>query len=319
MDAGQRDAFFSVSSVHRRAVGGINVLGLVKGKVVADFDYLTAFSRNIGWVTREEQARLRNARVAIAGLGGVGGSHALTLARLGVGAFAAADPDTFGLENFNRQAGASMASIGYGKLAVIREQLGSINPEVQVDGIEGAVAEDNVDEFLAGADLYVDGLDFFALEARRLVFAACAERGIPAITAAPLGMGVAFLAFLPGHMTFEEYFRMEGQSREEQLLRFLVGLSPAMLQTSYLVEPSTVRLKDQKGPSTAMGCELCAGVAATEALKILLGRGPVRAAPKGLHFDAYLQRYAKTWRPGGNRNPVQRFALAIARRRFRSA
>lgn len=48
------------------------------------YDYATAFSRNIGWVTPDEQAVLRRSRVAIGGLGGVGGVHAITLARLGV-------------------------------------------------------------------------------------------------------------------------------------------------------------------------------------------------------------------------------------------
>ena len=43
------------------------------------FDYDAAFSRNIGWVTEAEQGKLRKARVAIAGLGGVGGAHLLTL------------------------------------------------------------------------------------------------------------------------------------------------------------------------------------------------------------------------------------------------
>ena len=47
------------------------------------FDYATAFSRNLGWITADEQARLRKKRVAIAGLGGVGGFHLLALARLG--------------------------------------------------------------------------------------------------------------------------------------------------------------------------------------------------------------------------------------------
>ena len=51
------------------------------------FDYATAFSRNIGWLTEAEQTVLRDKRVAVAGLGGVGGSHVLTLARLGIGAF----------------------------------------------------------------------------------------------------------------------------------------------------------------------------------------------------------------------------------------
>ena len=76
------------------------------------FDYLHAFSRNLGWVTEAEQQQLRGKRIAIAGLGGVGGGHLLTLARLGIGAFTAADFDTFDVLNFNRQAGAMVSTLG---------------------------------------------------------------------------------------------------------------------------------------------------------------------------------------------------------------
>jgi hypothetical protein len=65
-----------------------------------------------------------------------------------------------------------------------------------------------------------------------------------------------------------------------------------------------------------MACELCAGVAATQALKILLKRGKVLAAPWGLHFDAYGNKLAKTWRPGGNKNPLQRLVLWLAKRQL---
>ena len=74
---------------------------------VTSFNYDEAFSRNIGWVTEAEQQSLRGKRVAIAGLGGVGGVHLLTLARLGIGRFAIADLDRFDLVNFNRQVGAT--------------------------------------------------------------------------------------------------------------------------------------------------------------------------------------------------------------------
>jgi molybdopterin/thiamine biosynthesis adenylyltransferase len=49
----------------------------------------------------------------------------------------------------------------------------------------------NLQEFLTGVDLYVDALDFFAFDARQQTFAMCAQLGIPATTAAPLGMGAA--------------------------------------------------------------------------------------------------------------------------------
>lgn len=277
-----------------------------------EFNYENAFSRNIGWVTEAEQKALRGKRIAIAGLGGVGGAHLLTLTRLGIGAFHIADFDTFDIPNFNRQAGAMMSSVGQRKTEVLSAMARDINPEVQLKVFEEGVTAQNLEAFLDGVDLYVDALDFFAFSARKMVFPACASKGIAATTAAPLGMGTAMLNFLPGGMTFEEYFCWEGCSDDEMALRFMIGLSPAMLQLGYLVDRNTVDFQARKGPSTPMACELCAGVAATQALKILLRRGEVIAAPHGLHFDAYRNKMSKTWRPGGNRNPIQRLALWIA-------
>lgn len=277
------------------------------------FDYDSAFSRNVGWVTLKEQATLRGGCVAIAGMGGVGGVHLLTLARLGVGAFRIADFDTFDIANFNRQAGAMVSSLGRPKVDVLAEMTSDINPDVELRLFACGVDEGNIDDFLEGVDLYVDGLDFFAFSARRAVFAACQRRGIPALTAAPLGLGVAFLAFMPDSMGFEEYFRLEGCDEEEMALRFLLGLSPAMLQRGYVVDPSRVNLAERRGPSTVAACQLCAGVVAAEALKVLLGRGKVLAAPHGYQFDVYRGRYVRTWRPGGNRNPLQRIGLRVAR------
>lgn len=281
-----------------------------------DFDYIAAFSRNIGWVSEAEQQILRGKRIAIAGLGGVGGSHLLTLTRLGVGAFHIADFDAFDLANFNRQAGASISTLGQSKLEVMTRQAFDINPELELTPFPEGVSAANLDPFLDGVDLYVDALDFFAFQPRREVFDACARKGISAITAAPLGMGAAVLIFLPGGMRFEEYFRFEDGPDTEMPLRFLLGLSPARLHMGYLVDPSRIDLANRKGPSTIMACQLCAGVAATEALKILLGRGPVRAAPRGYHFDAYLNKLALTWRPWGNRNPLQRLFIALAKRKL---
>jgi molybdopterin/thiamine biosynthesis adenylyltransferase len=282
------------------------------------FDYHTAFSRNIGWVTPAEQDRLRQARVAIAGLGGVGGSHLLTLARLGVGRFHLADFDSFAVENFNRQAGANLATVGRAKLDALCEMALAINPELEIEPFPEGVKVDQAEPFLDGCDLYLDGLDFFALNARRAVFAACERLRIPAITAAPLGMGSALLNFLPNRMSFEDYFQLEGVEEYQQYLRFLVGLAPARVHARYLVLPERIDLIAKRGPSTPMGCELCAGLATTQALKLLLGRGRVLAAPWGQQFDAYENRLHRTWRPGGNRHPLQRLAIRLGERALAS-
>ena len=283
------------------------------------FDYDRAFSRNIGWISPAEQSRLRNARVAVAGLGGVGGAHLLTLARLGVANFHIADFDHFEIHNFNRQAGAFMTSVGQPKAQVLAEMARDINPQADVKVWADGVTPGNVDEFLRDVDVYVDGVDFFAVEARRLLFAACRTKGIPALTAAPLGMGVSLLYFRPGGMSFEDYFCLEGVGVEEQFARFIAGLSPAMLQRGYLVVPEAVDFLEQRGPSTVMACDLCAGVMGTSVLKLLLGRGALRAAPWAMQFDAYRQKLSFTWRPFGNANPLQKLLLTLIRPRLRGA
>jgi len=283
---------------------------------MAGFIYERAFSRNIGWLSESEQELLRGKRVAIAGLGGVGGVHLLTLTRLGIGAFNLADFDRFDIENFNRQTGATMSTVGREKTEVMAEMALDINPQLRLSIFKDGVTEANVRAFLSGADLYVDGLDFFSVAARELTFRTCEEMKIPAITAAPLGMGASLLSFLPGRMSFERYFRLEGCSEDEKLRRFLVGLSPALLQRPYLVDRRAVDLDAGRGPSTSMACQLCAGMAGTEALKILLDRGGVYPAPWSTQFDAYRQKLVHTWRPGGNRHPMQRIVLSVARRQL---
>ncbi|MEL7046814.1 MAG: ThiF family adenylyltransferase [Pseudomonadota bacterium] len=278
------------------------------------FDYSTAFSRNAGWVTSEEQATLRGKRIAIAGMGGVGGIHLETLARLGVGAFNIADYDTFELANFNRQAGATMSNLGAAKASAMAARARDINPELDIRVFDDGVTEANAGAFLEDVDLYVDGLDFFAFDARDVVFSELNARKIPAVIVAPVGMGASLLNFMPGGMTFADYFAWEGCPHEEKAMRFLLGLSPAMLQIKYLVASNNTDLAAERVPSTPIGSALAAGVATTEALKILLKRGKTVAAPRGVHFDAYRNKLVRTWRPGGNRNIIQRLAIAVARR-----
>ena len=278
------------------------------------FAYDVAFSRNIGWVTEAEQLQLQNCRVAVGGLGGVGGNHAITLARLGIGRFTITDLDTFDWPNINRQSGAFASTIGQAKLDTMAKNLADINPDVELHLMPNGINPDNIDEFLNGADLYMDSLDIFSLDIRRKVFARCRELGIPAITAAPMGMGTAFLAFQPDTMSFEDYFCLEGFAFEDQILKFIVGVSPTMQQRHYLVDTRSVDFFKKKVPSTAIGIELAAGVACANAIKLILKRGDVPVAPRGLHFDAYRNKLIQTWRPFGNRNPLQLFMFWYIRR-----
>jgi sulfur-carrier protein adenylyltransferase/sulfurtransferase len=252
-----------------------------------DFDYDLAVSRNIGWVTEWEQQKLRQSKIAIAGMGGVGGIHMLTLARLGIGRFSIADFDSFEIANFNRQMGASLRTLHQPKAASLAMLAREINPELVIDSFDSGLDDNNLEAFLDGASVYIDGLDFFVLDIRRKLFALARAKGIPAVTAAPIGMGTGYLVFTADGMSFQDYFGF-GEDAQENYVRFLIGLTPAMLHRRYLADPTRVDLKGQRGPSTAMACQLCAGVAATEALKLILKRGPVRAVPWYHHVDPYL-------------------------------
>ena len=275
------------------------------------FDRHAAFSRTLGYVTPEEGEVLNSKKVAIAGMGGVGGLHLQTLTRLGIGNFHIADFDHFEIHNFNRQAGASMSTINQPKCAVMASIARDINPELNLTIFNEGVTADNLDAFLDGVDLYVDGLDFFAFSARAMVFSACEKKGIPVITVAPVGMSAALMIFMPGGMTFEEYFRWQGQDDFNKALRMAAGIAPKGKHISYLVWPDAVDFINRKAPSTPMACNICAGIAGTEALKILLKRGRVLSAPHSMVYDAYLNQFFHQKITSGVRHPMMRLRLRV--------
>ncbi|HEY3130869.1 MAG TPA: ThiF family adenylyltransferase [Acidobacteriota bacterium] len=282
------------------------------------WSYEEAFARNTGLITPDEQQRLRRSRIAIVGMGGVGGVHAVTLARLGVGGFTLADPDIFEIVNTNRQYGARQSTVGQSKVEVMANILRDINPEIDVRVFRDPISAENADEFLKDADLFVDGIDFFEIEVRRLLFRLAAERGRYAITAGPIAFGTAWLVFAPGGMSFDRYFDFSDRMPlVDKLVAFAVGLFPKAVQRGYMSIKS-VNFAARTGPSSSLACQLASGVLAAEAIKILLGRGSIWAAPYYQQFDAYLGRYVRGRLLGGNRNPVQRLKRWIVVRQYRT-
>ena len=268
--------------------------------MTSPFSYTDAFDRNLGWFTEQEQRSLKGKTIAIAGMGGVGGVHLLTLTRLGIAKFRIADLDTFEVANFNRQVGAMMSTLDQPKVEVLARMAKDINPEAEIVEFPNGVTVQNIDAFLAGVDLFIDGFDFFAIDIRRKTFARCRELGIPAMTAAPVGMGVAFLIFTKDGMPFEDYFRFEGKTELRQYINFLIGLAPSGMHRSYLVDPARLDIAKRKAPSTMIGVELCASFTAAQAVKVLLNRGDVKPAPFHYHFDAYLNKFKTGLRRGNN-------------------
>lgn len=121
---------------------------------------MDAFSRMELLVGSGAMEKLKNARVALFGLGGVGGYVAEALARCGIGALDLIDHDTISLTNINRQILATHGTIGRAKAAVAAERVCSINPQIKATAIQKFYGPDTAAEFdFAQYDYIVDAID----------------------------------------------------------------------------------------------------------------------------------------------------------------
>lgn len=276
------------------------------------------FSRNIGLITEAEQKKLLNTQVSVVGAGGVGGLHILTLARLGVGKFKIADPDTFEAANVSRQFGASQQTYGKNKAETLAKMVTDINPHAKVEVFAEGVDDSNMDEFLSGSEVFVDGIDFFAFETRRKLFIRARKKGIHGITCAPLGFGSTLQVFAPDGMDFDTYFGIRPEyTIEKKLAAFAAGLAPHLYHTKYL-DASKVDLDRQKGPAVAPACTLAASLLTTEAVKIITGSQKIYPAPHYIQIDLYLRKLKKGYLWLGGNNPLQRLKTEIIYRKFKN-
>jgi len=122
------------------------------------FDYAEMTRRNLGFVTDQEQARLRAGRVFVCGAGGMGGACLQSLVRAGVGAVEIADPDVFETSNLNRQVFSSVPDLGQPKVEVTARRLREIHPGIDVV-VHGADWVAHLDAILTRCPVVVNAMD----------------------------------------------------------------------------------------------------------------------------------------------------------------
>lgn len=104
--------------------------------------------------------RLANAKVIIFGVGGVGSWCAECLVRTGIGHLTLVDADTVSVTNINRQSPATLSTVGQPKAAVMQRRLTDINPDVDIQVINGLYTTDTADQFdLSDYDYVIDAID----------------------------------------------------------------------------------------------------------------------------------------------------------------
>ena len=122
------------------------------------FSYAEMTTRNIGFITAEEQARLKGACVYVCGTGGMGGACLLALIRAGVGRLILADIDEFEVSNLNRQVFAFLGTVGRHKAEASAEICARINPEAEIT-LRRDDWPDHVEADIEAATIVVNGTD----------------------------------------------------------------------------------------------------------------------------------------------------------------
>ncbi|MEJ2058319.1 MAG: ThiF family adenylyltransferase, partial [Desulfofustis sp.] len=140
------------------------------------------YVRNQKSLSNDDQVRLLQSRVAVIGLGGLGGTVTEILARIGIGSLTLVDGDRFDDSNLNRQLLSSTAVLGNEKALVAEERVAEVNPAVETRAVVSFLDEENGDELLVGADIVVDCLD--SITTRFTLEQACRRIGLPLVSAA---------------------------------------------------------------------------------------------------------------------------------------
>lgn len=155
---------------------------------------LTQFSRTELLLGKEGMERLKNARVAVFGVGGVGGYVCEALVRSGVGSFDLIDDDKVCLTNLNRQIIATCSTVGKYKVDVMKERMLDINPDVQVETYKCFFLPENADDFpFAEYDYVVDAVD--TVTAKIELVMKCQSMGVPIISSMGAGNKLDASAF----------------------------------------------------------------------------------------------------------------------------
>ncbi|MGD0625916.1 MAG: HesA/MoeB/ThiF family protein [Thermodesulfobacteriota bacterium] len=162
------------------------------------------YLRNIGSLEISGQKKLLQARALLAGAGGLGGTIAQLLARMGLGTLVIADGDSFTEDNLNRQAFAVEQNVGQSKVRAARSEIMKINSATEVEIFEGYVTDQELAILIKGTDVAIDALD--NMPSRFLLEKVCKEAHVPLIHGAVAGFSGQVTVIYPGDIGFRAFY-----------------------------------------------------------------------------------------------------------------
>ncbi len=204
--APNKKTFSTLSLLDRDAIS--TALGLRKREVeVAALDlevWPQRYLRNAGSLGIAGQKKLLESRALLIGVGGLGGTIAHLLARMGLGRLVIADGDIFSEGNLNRQAFCLEETVGGSKVQVARTEILKINSSTEVEIFEGFVTEREISSLIQGTAVAIDALD--NMPSRFRLETACREAKIPLVHGAVAGFTGQVTTIYPDDIGFRAFY-----------------------------------------------------------------------------------------------------------------
>ena len=202
------------------------------------------------------QLRLKNAKICVVGVGGLGNPITSRLVAMGIGHLRIIDRDVIELSNLHRQTMYDEDDVGQVKVEVASKKLQKLNPDCKIESIAISVNEYNASEIIDGCDIVIDALD--SVNARYALNKACIEKNIPFVTGAAVGVSGQIFTIIPKQSAC--YYCMFPDLNEDTMPTCSIeGVHPSILS-------------------------LVGGIEVAEAVKIIIGKKP-SLSDKILHID----------------------------------
>ena len=247
------------------------------------------FQRNIGLFTADQQMKLRNSSVAIAGLGGVGGITAERLARLGIGTLYISDPDHFEASNSNRQALSSSETYGKNKAEIFEGELLKINPQLNIRTWSEGVTKNNAISFV-DVDIVINAIEYNLLQYSVDLHKAGRDAGKTVLAGQALGYGATVFVFEPDGVTFDDYIGLPINAKEAEIRDFVVPANKFCPQMPQYVEAQLVEKivkQEVHIPAISLGCMAAASLLLMAVISKILKIKELPAVPSYLTVDFF--------------------------------
>jgi len=211
------------------------------------------------------QLKLKNAKICVVGVGGLGNPITSRLAAMGAGTLRIVDRDVIELSNLHRQTMFDESDVGQVKVEVAAKKLSAKNPDCKIEALAVSVNEYTALEVVEGCDVVIDALD--SVDARYALNKACVKFGIPFVTGAAVGVTGQAFTIMPKESAC--YFCMFPDLDEESMPTCSIeGVHPSIL--------------------SIMG-----GIEVAEAVKVIMGKKP-SLSEKILHVDIESMDFTST-------------------------